>query len=56
LDAVVLANEVFELIDNPTPKRIKHAFKEYYNDRYSRVKLDFEVTQRVTDVLAGQVN
>jgi hypothetical protein len=56
LDAVVLANELFEIMDDPTPKRIKHAFKEYYTDRYNQVKIDFESSQRATAIIAGQVN
>ncbi|KAF9202994.1 hypothetical protein BGZ49_006906 [Haplosporangium sp. Z 27] len=54
LDAVALANAIYEIADNATPANIRSAFKEYYNERYSLAKSDFQASQRAAKLLAGQ--
>ncbi|KAF9433939.1 hypothetical protein BGZ76_008787 [Entomortierella beljakovae] len=54
LDAVVLANELYEIGDNATPDNIANAFKEYYKNRFPYAKIDFETSQRTAQLIAGQ--
>ncbi|KAF9114847.1 hypothetical protein BGX27_009595 [Mortierella sp. AM989] len=54
LDAVVLANELYEIIDDASNKNILSAFKEYYKVRYPYAKTDFEISQRTARLIAGQ--
>ncbi|KAF9409136.1 hypothetical protein BGZ76_005737, partial [Entomortierella beljakovae] len=54
LDAVVLANELYEIADRATGENITHAFQEYYDERYPAAKADLELSQRLGKLLAGQ--
>ncbi|KAF9206978.1 hypothetical protein BGZ49_001459 [Haplosporangium sp. Z 27] len=54
LDAVILANAIYEIADNATYKNIQSAFKEYYNERYPLAKADLESSQRMSKLVAGQ--
>ncbi|KAF9430517.1 hypothetical protein BGZ76_000811 [Entomortierella beljakovae] len=54
LDAVVLANELYEIGSNADRKNIKVAFGAYYSDRYTRAKADFQSSQKMAKVFAGQ--
>ncbi|KAF9403875.1 hypothetical protein BGX21_008441 [Mortierella sp. AD011] len=54
LDAVILANELYEIAEDATTENIHNAFKEYYKERYHHAKTDFEFSQRVAKITAGQ--
>ncbi|KAF9084886.1 hypothetical protein BGX27_003686 [Mortierella sp. AM989] len=54
LDAVILANAIYEIAEKPKPKYIQAAFKEYYKERYPLAKVDLEFSQRAASLLAGQ--
>ncbi|KAF9359651.1 hypothetical protein BGX26_011805 [Mortierella sp. AD094] len=54
LDAVILANELYEIAEDATPGNIQNAFKEYYKERYPYAKADFEISQRTAKLIAGQ--
>ncbi|KAG0223228.1 hypothetical protein BGX31_008634 [Mortierella sp. GBA43] len=53
-DAVVLANAFYEIADDPTPRNIHIAFKEYYKERYAHSKSDLLSSQQASKLLAGQ--
>ncbi|KAF8984264.1 hypothetical protein BGZ46_008437 [Entomortierella lignicola] len=54
LDAVILANAIYEIADNATYSNIQSAFKEYYNERYPLAKADLESSQKMAKLVAGQ--
>ncbi|KAF9114615.1 hypothetical protein BGX27_010280 [Mortierella sp. AM989] len=54
LDAVILANSLYEIAKNATPENIQSAFKEYYKERYHRAKSDLNASQTTARLLAGQ--
>ncbi|KAF9091009.1 hypothetical protein BGX27_002088 [Mortierella sp. AM989] len=54
LDAVIIANELYEIAQNATAENITKAFKAYYNERYSRAKDDLNASQRMAKVFVGQ--
>ncbi|KAF9201129.1 hypothetical protein BGZ49_008642 [Haplosporangium sp. Z 27] len=54
LDAVALANALYEIADNATPENIHLAFKEYYRERYAHAKQDQALSQHAAALLAGQ--
>lgn len=56
LDAVILANALYEIANDPTTHNIHVAFKEYYRERFSHAKSDQESSQQAARLLAGQVN
>jgi hypothetical protein len=53
-DAVVLANCLLELKDLSL-RNITNAFKDYYAQRYPRVKSQFSSTRTATKLVVGQV-
>ncbi|KAF8939664.1 hypothetical protein BGZ58_009063 [Dissophora ornata] len=54
LDAVILANAIFEIADDATPTNILSAFKGYYKERFVHAKDDLESSQHAARILAGQ--
>ncbi|KAF9993088.1 hypothetical protein BGZ79_002313 [Entomortierella chlamydospora] len=54
LDAVVLANELYEISNKADYDNITKAFKNYYNERYPRAKSDFDNSNQAASLLAGQ--
>ncbi|KAF9410756.1 hypothetical protein BGZ76_005443 [Entomortierella beljakovae] len=54
LDAVTLANELYEIADRATGENINLAFKEYYKERYPAAKADLQYSQQLARILAGQ--
>ncbi|KAF9423474.1 hypothetical protein BGZ76_003651 [Entomortierella beljakovae] len=54
LDAVILANELYEIADKATGENITHAFQEYYNERYSAAKEDLQNSQLLAKIFSGQ--
>ncbi|KAF8982394.1 hypothetical protein BGZ46_001356 [Entomortierella lignicola] len=54
LDAVILANAIYEIADNATYDNIQSAFKDYYNERYPLAKADLESSQKMARLIAGQ--
>ncbi|KAG0366223.1 hypothetical protein BC939DRAFT_437188 [Gamsiella multidivaricata] len=54
LDAVILANAIYEIADDATPENILAAFKGYYKERYAHAKTDLESSQFAARLLAGQ--
>ncbi|KAF9087107.1 hypothetical protein BGX27_003011 [Mortierella sp. AM989] len=54
LDAVIIANTLYEIAENATYENISSAFKEYYSERYHRAKTDLEASQRISKFVAGQ--
>jgi 2-polyprenyl-6-methoxyphenol hydroxylase-like FAD-dependent oxidoreductase len=56
LDAVVLANEIYEIANNVTGKSVKNAFSNYYNKRFPASQHAFNTSQRFGKILSGQVN
>ncbi|KAF9095706.1 hypothetical protein BGX27_001218 [Mortierella sp. AM989] len=54
LDAVVLANLLYEIGRDATGPNIKSAFNEYYDERYNRAKADLQASQKVSNIFAGQ--
>ncbi|KAF9429169.1 hypothetical protein BGZ76_001714, partial [Entomortierella beljakovae] len=54
LDAVILANELYEIADTATGENITHAFQEYYKERYPAAKADIQFSQKIARILAGQ--
>ncbi|KAF9208809.1 hypothetical protein BGZ49_007462 [Haplosporangium sp. Z 27] len=54
LDAVILANAIYEIADNATYDNIQSAFKDYYNERYPLAKTDLESSQKMAKLVAGQ--
>ncbi|KAF9082917.1 hypothetical protein BGX27_004349, partial [Mortierella sp. AM989] len=54
LDAVIIANSLYEIADNATYENIDSAFKEYYTERYPQAKSDLEASQRISKLVAGQ--
>ncbi|KAF9437596.1 hypothetical protein BGZ76_000120 [Entomortierella beljakovae] len=54
LDALKLANELYEIADNFTAQNVQNAFKEYYNDRYSQANADLQASQKASKLFAGQ--
>ncbi|KAF9408787.1 hypothetical protein BGZ76_005788 [Entomortierella beljakovae] len=54
LDAVILANELYEIADRATGENINHAFQEYYKERYPAAKADLQLSQQSARILSGQ--
>ncbi|KAF8984261.1 hypothetical protein BGZ46_008434 [Entomortierella lignicola] len=54
LDAVILANAIYEIADNATYENIHKAFKSYYNERYPLAKYDLESSNKLASLFAGQ--
>ncbi|KAF9395699.1 hypothetical protein BGX21_009804 [Mortierella sp. AD011] len=54
LDAVILANSLYEIAKNATCANIKSAFEEYYNERFPQAKADLESSKRVASLVSGQ--
>lgn len=53
-DAVILANEIYELADTKV-ESIEQAFKNYYDERYPHAVQDLAVNARMSVMMAGQV-
>ena len=56
LDAVILANEIYEIAKNLTGQNVKNAFSNYYNKRFPASQHAFNTSQRFGRILSGQVN
>ncbi|KAF8982393.1 hypothetical protein BGZ46_001355 [Entomortierella lignicola] len=54
LDAVILANAIYEIADNATYDNIQSAFKEYYDERFPLAKADLASSQKMARLIAGQ--
>ncbi|KAF9107733.1 hypothetical protein BGX27_008628 [Mortierella sp. AM989] len=54
MDAVALANAIYEIADNATPENILSAFRSYYRERYDSSKKDLISSQSAAKLLAGQ--
>ncbi|KAF9371320.1 hypothetical protein BGX21_005184 [Mortierella sp. AD011] len=54
LDAVVLANSIYEIAKDATYSNIRSAFNEYYNERFPHAKVDLESSKRMASVVSGQ--
>ncbi|KAF8984262.1 hypothetical protein BGZ46_008435 [Entomortierella lignicola] len=54
LDAVILANSIYEIANNATYDNIQSAFKEYYAERFPLAKAELESSQKIAKVVAGQ--
>ncbi|KAK3814912.1 MAG: hypothetical protein J3Q66DRAFT_343368 [Benniella sp.] len=54
MDAVILANALYEIAEEPTKHNIHAAFKEYYKERYAYAKTELESSQQAAKLLAGQ--
>ncbi|KAF9418185.1 hypothetical protein BGZ76_004436 [Entomortierella beljakovae] len=54
LDAIILANELYEIADRATGENITHAFQEYYKERYPAAKADLQLSQQTSKILGGQ--
>ncbi|KAG0308274.1 hypothetical protein BGZ98_008445 [Dissophora globulifera] len=54
LDAVILANAIYEIGVDATPRNIQSAFREYYNERFPHAKADLETSQKMAKLNAGQ--
>ncbi|KAF9085936.1 hypothetical protein BGX27_003296, partial [Mortierella sp. AM989] len=54
LDAVILANAIYEIAKDATYPNIRSAFKEYYNERYPQAKADLESSKKAASLLSGQ--
>ncbi|KAF9423475.1 hypothetical protein BGZ76_003652, partial [Entomortierella beljakovae] len=54
LDAVTLANELYEIADRATGENITHAFQEYYKERYPAAKSDLQFSQQTARLFSGQ--
>ncbi|KAG0318291.1 hypothetical protein BGZ99_005784 [Dissophora globulifera] len=54
LDAVILANAIYEIGVDATPRNIQSAFREYFNERFPHAKADLEASQKMAKLNAGQ--
>ncbi|KAF9370171.1 hypothetical protein BGX21_005655, partial [Mortierella sp. AD011] len=54
LDAVILANSLYEIAKDATYPNIRSAFKEYYDERFPHAKADFESSRKMASILSGQ--
>ncbi|KAF9992568.1 hypothetical protein BGZ80_003810, partial [Entomortierella chlamydospora] len=54
LDAVILANSLYEIAKNATYPNIRSAFKKYYNERFPQAKSDLESSKRMASLVSGQ--
>ncbi|KAF9994410.1 hypothetical protein BGZ79_000835 [Entomortierella chlamydospora] len=54
LDAVILANSLYEIAKDATYSNIRSAFKEYYNERFPHAKADLESSKKVASLVSGQ--
>ncbi|KAG0002553.1 hypothetical protein BGZ80_005953 [Entomortierella chlamydospora] len=54
LDAVILANSLYEIAKDATYSNIRSAFKEYYDERFLHAKADFESSRKMASILSGQ--
>ncbi|KAF9378065.1 hypothetical protein BGX21_003005 [Mortierella sp. AD011] len=54
LDAVILANSLYEIAKDATYSNIRSAFEEYYNERFPQAKADLESSRRVAGIVSGQ--
>ncbi|KAF9343688.1 hypothetical protein BGX26_005352, partial [Mortierella sp. AD094] len=54
LDAVILANAIYEIAKDATYDNIISAFKEYYSERFPQAKADLDSSKRVASLVSGQ--
>ncbi|KAF9379169.1 hypothetical protein BGX21_002719 [Mortierella sp. AD011] len=54
LDAVILANSLYEIAKDATYTNIRSAFKEYYDERFPHAKADLESSKKVASIASGQ--
>ncbi|KAF9161295.1 hypothetical protein BGX20_002154 [Mortierella sp. AD010] len=54
LDAVILANSLYEIAKDATYSNIRSAFEEYYNERFPKAKADLESSKRMASLVSGQ--
>ncbi|KAF9162645.1 hypothetical protein BGX21_001293 [Mortierella sp. AD011] len=54
LDAVILANSLYEIAEDATYSNIRSAFEEYYNERFPKAKADLESSKRMASLNSGQ--
>ncbi|KAF9166064.1 hypothetical protein BGX21_009690 [Mortierella sp. AD011] len=53
LDAVILANSLYEVAKDASYPNIRSAFKEYYDERFPHAKADLESSKRIASTLSG---
>ncbi|KAF9168150.1 hypothetical protein DFQ27_005820 [Actinomortierella ambigua] len=53
-DAVVLANNLYDLPDRPTLKNISFCFNLYRSERYPMAKMAFQLSQQQSKLISGQ--
>ncbi|KAG0227987.1 hypothetical protein BGW42_002489 [Actinomortierella wolfii] len=53
-DAVVLANNLYDLPDQPTVKDLFQAFSAYREERYPIAKMSFNLSKQQSKLIAGQ--
>ncbi|KAF9150749.1 hypothetical protein BGX20_005601, partial [Mortierella sp. AD010] len=54
LDAVILANSLYEIAKDATYPNIRSAFQEYYDERFPHAKADFESSRKMASLVSGQ--
>ncbi|KAF9361463.1 hypothetical protein BGX34_007124 [Mortierella sp. NVP85] len=54
-DAVILANCLYEIANNPTSDNITDAFRDYQEQRFPHVQQQFDVSKTMAKVIYGQV-
>ncbi|KAF9427025.1 hypothetical protein BGZ76_002500 [Entomortierella beljakovae] len=53
-DAVILANSLYDISDDPSRKNIKAAFKDFKEQRYPHVQNQFDISKVMAKVMFGQ--
>ncbi|KAF9371124.1 hypothetical protein BGX21_005260, partial [Mortierella sp. AD011] len=54
LDAVILANSLYEIAKDATYSNVRSAFEEYYNERFPQAKAEFESSKKMAILHSGQ--
>lgn len=55
LDAVVLANAIYEIAEMPSAANVQHAFRQYYEERFPLAEADVYSSRQAARLFAGQV-
>ncbi|KAF9970962.1 hypothetical protein BGZ73_006176 [Actinomortierella ambigua] len=53
-DAVVLANNLYDLVDRPSLKDLNLCFNRYRSERYPMAKMAFHLSQQQSKLISGQ--
>ncbi|KAF9161296.1 hypothetical protein BGX21_002720 [Mortierella sp. AD011] len=56
LDAVILANSLYEIAKGVTCSNIRSAFKEYYDERFPHAKAELESSKKMASLVSGQTD